>query len=95
VTVVEDDGTEVVGLPRDGLPRGELPPVLDRVDCAACATESVRPAVRDRAIRAVVELVEARDMVVLLKWTLGFAHLGSNACLVDEERRSAGAGEAL
>jgi hypothetical protein len=34
-------------------------------------------------------------MVVLLKRTLGFAYLGSNVCLVDEERRSAGAGEAL
>jgi hypothetical protein len=34
-------------------------------------------------------------MAVLLKWMLGFAQLGSNVCLVDEERRSAGAGEAL
>jgi hypothetical protein len=95
VTVVEPDGTEIVGLPRDGLPRGELPPVLDRLDCAACAAESVKPAVRDKAIRAVVEVAKVRDMVVLLKRMRGFAHLGSNVCLVNEERRSADAGEAL
>jgi hypothetical protein len=78
-----------------GLPRGELPPVLDTVDCAACATESVRPAVAVKAIRAVVEAVKARDMVVLLKRKFGFAHLGSNVWRADEERPSAGAGEAL
>jgi hypothetical protein len=78
-----------------GLPRGELPPVLDRVDCAACAAESVSPAVVDKTIRAVAEAVKARDMAVLLKRTFGFAHLGSNVCLVDEQTRSAGAGEAL
>ena len=77
------------------MPRGEVLPVLDRVDCAAFATESVRPAVKDRAIRAVVEVVKARDILVLLNRMLGFAHFGSNVCLSDEERRSAGAGEAL
>jgi hypothetical protein len=55
----------------------------------------VKPAVRDKAIRAVVEVAKARDMVVLLKRMRGFAHLGSNVCLVNEERRSADAGEAL
>jgi len=89
------DGVVVDGVETFGLPRGEVLPVLDRLDCAACATASVRPAVRDRAIRAVVEVVKARDMVVLLKRTLGLAHLGSNVCLVNEERRSAGTGEAL
>jgi hypothetical protein len=40
-------------------------------------------------------MVLLNDMVVLLRRMLGFAHLGWNVCLVDEERRSGDSGEAL
>jgi hypothetical protein len=80
VTVVELGGIEIVvgppgAAPLDdgdcvetfGFPKGEVLPVLDRDDCAAFAVESVSPVARHKAVRAVADVVNARDMIVLLK----------------------------